>query len=461
MEQLKKAMSDSAAVRWSILMLISFVMAANYYFYDALSPLKQLMGEKLGFSSSDYGFFVAAYSFPNVFLLMAVLGGIIADRLGIRITGTAFISMMVVGSIITAYGASEGYNNGGFGYGFMSSFLPSYSPALKMMSFGYFLFGLGAETSIVVITKIVVKWFKGREIATALGINLAVARLGSALSLNITPMLIEPDWTRPIWFGALLLSLSLLFFLFYIIFDLRLDRQRKSPDDPEEEMFRMSDIVKLLTNRSYIFIALLCVTFYSAVFPFMKYAPDLLVNKFGLELGKASNITSWVYYGTILFTPLFGLLTDLRGKSATVMIYGSLMLILVHLTLSLTTITPYVPMFMLGIAFSLIPAAMWPSVAKIVDKNRLGTAYGLMFSIQNLGLWAFPILIGYVLDASNPGVTPELVASGAASFDYTNPVLMLAGLGLAGLVFAVLLKREDKVSGFGLELPNKVKDKVI
>ena len=454
MEKITRALNEYPAIRWMVLILVSFSMAANYYFYDALSPLKQYMGEKLGFSSTDYGLFISAYSVPNVFLAMAVLGGIIADRLGIRITGTTFALLMVFGSFFTAYGASDYFNAGGVGYDFCLSFLPGYSPALKVMYFGFFLFGLGAETSIVVITKIVVKWFKGREIALALGVNLAIARLGSALSFNITPLLVSPNWTTPIWFCLLLLSIGFVFFLVYLLADLKLDRQRRIVIT-DKEKFRFADIIGLLRNRSYIFIALLCVTFYSAVFPFIKYAPDLLHNKFGLTISWASNITSMVYYGTILFTPLFGWFADNRGKSASIMLFGSLLLILVHLSFSMTMITPYIPMFLLGVAFSLIPAAMWPSVAKIVDESRLGTAYGLMFSIQNLGLWAFPILIGTVLDRSNPGITSEIVAKGEGVYDYTNPILMLAVLGLFGLGFAFLLRRADKTSGYGLELPNR------
>lgn len=454
MIQPAKTLDQARWFRWMILVMVSLTMAANYYFYDALSPLKQYMGEMLGFSSADFGRFISAYSFPNVFLAMAVLGGIIADKLGIRITGTTFVFFMLAGSILTAYGASDYYNSGGIGYHFFSSFLTQYSPPLKMMFLGYFLFGLGAETSIVVITKVVVKWFKGKELALALGTNLAIARVGAALSLIVTPRLVEPVWTKPIWFGTLLLAMGFLFFLLYTFFDRRLDKQ-KHIDVKDEEKFRLADILGLLTNKSFIYIALLCVTFYSAVFPFIKFAPDLLQNKFGLSMKMSSDITSMVYMACIIFTPLFGWFADKKGKSASLMILGSLVLILVHLTLSLTRITPYIPMFMLGMAFSLIPAAMWPSVAKIVRESNLGTAYGLMFSIQNLGLWAFPILIGTVLDRSNPGVTAEVVASGQAVYDYTNPILMLAVLGLFGLLFAFLLRREDKTSGYGLELPNK------
>lgn len=458
MEQIKKALNESALLRWSIMVLVSITMGANYYFYDALSPLKSLMAEKLGFNSSDYGFFVSAYSIPNVFLGMAVIGGIILDKFGIRITGFAFAFSMVFGALITAYGATDYYNAGGFGYSFMNSFLSSYSPALKMMSLGFFFFGLGAETSCVVATRIMVKWFKGKELALAMGLNIAIARLGTGASLLISPLLMEPNWTKPIWFGALLLMIGLVAFIFYILYDFKFDRRSKQvlEADPSEQ-FKFSDILDLLTNRSYIIIALLCVTFYSAVFPFIKYAPDLMVNKFGASIELSGLIVSLLPFGTILFTPLFGWIVDTKGKSASLMIYGSILLIIVHLMFSLTMITPYIPIFILGIAFSLIPAAMWPAVSKIVKENKLGTAYGLMFSIQNLGLWAFPILIGKVLDKTNPGVTPELIASGQATYDYTYTTLMLAILGGCGLLFAFFLKREDKVSGFGLELPS-IKD---
>jgi MFS family permease len=449
------SLRENKALRWGILLLVSFVMAANYYFYDALSPLKQKMGEVLGFTSGDFGFFIAAYSFPNVFLLMSVLGGMIADKFGIRITGFLFVAFMFAGASITWYGASAYFNDGGFGYSFMNSFWASKSPALKVMSLGYFLFGLGAETSIVVITKTVVKWFKGKEIAFALGVNLAIARMGAAMSLIVTPQLMEPEWTTPIWFGTLLLGIGFLLFILYMGFDLRFDRREKAVSVDVEEPFRLKDLKLLLTNRSFIYIALLCVTFYSAVFPFMKYAPDLLQNKFSFSEKLSGIISSSVYFSTIFFTPLFGRFTDIKGKSASVMVYGSLLLVLVHLILSLTNLTPIIPMIMLGIAFSLIPAAMWPSVTKIVEQSRIGTAYGLMFSIQNLGLWGFALLIGEVLDKSNPGITPEMISAGLVKLDYRYPILMLAGLGLVGLLFAVLLKREDKVSGYGLELPNK------
>ncbi|MFC2100247.1 MFS transporter [Bacteroidota bacterium] len=457
MENLKKALNESAATRWGVMLLVSITMGVNYYFYDALSPLKELITEKLKFTSTDYGLFVSAYSIPNVFLLMAVIGGIILDKIGIRITGFVFVVFMVIGAAITAYGSSDYYNQGGFGYQLMGSFLTSYSPSLKMMFLGFFLFGLGAETSIVVISKIIVKWFKGKELAMALGVNLAIGRLGMAAALIISPRLTGLTW--PIWLGTILLAIGFLTFLIYIIFDLKIDRQLKSTNIEEELPFKFSDVGDLLKNPTFIYIALLCLTFYSAVFPFVKYAPDLMVNKYGFSREMSGTIVSLLPFGNIIFTPLFGWICDFKGKSATLMIYGSILLILVHFLFGMTTINPYVPMFILGVAFSLVPAAMWPSVAKIVDVRKIGTAYGLMFSIQNIGLWAFPILIGKVLDRSNPGVAEAIAAGEEATYNYTNPIIMLMFLGLLGVVFAFLLKREDKTSGYGLELPNKAKEK--
>jgi len=405
----QKTIKDSPFARWLVLLLTSAVMFFNYYFYDALSPLKDLMQENLGFSSSDYGTFMSAYSVPNVFLAMAVLGGIILDKIGIRITGFAFILFMAIGTTITAYGASDVYLDGGFGYAFMSSFWPSVSPALKMMYFGFFLFGLGAETSIVVLSKAIVKWFKGKEIALALGLNLAIGRLGTALALNLSPSLAEIEWTNAIWFGAMLLWIGLLTFIIYMLMDIKIDRQIREtiPHDPEDE-FHWKDLKFLVTNRTFIFITLLCVTFYSAVFPFVKYAPDLLMNKFNLPRQISGNISSILMYGTILLTPVFGWIADYKGKSATLMYLGSVLLIAAHLMFAKTMITPFVPIFILGVAFALVPAAMWPAVTKIVGENKIGTAYGFMFSVQNIGLWGVPILIGVVLDSSNPDFTTEL-----------------------------------------------------
>ncbi len=466
MQDFKSSLNDSALMRWGVMLVVSFAMATNYYFYDALSPLKFLMERELGFSSADYGFFQAAYSIPNVILLMAIIGGIILDKIGIRITGFIFIFFQFLGGIITAYGATPYFNQGGWGYEFMNSFLTSYSPALKVTSLGFFLFGLGAETSIVVISKVIVKWFKGKEIALALGMNIAIARLGMGAAMVLSPRLIIEgtqemplwqNWTMPIWFGALLLGIGLVAFMIYTIWDIKFDRRvaERMETDPTEE-FNFSDLGKLLTNRSFLYISMLCVLFYSAVFPFMKYAPDLMINKFGVDPTLAGDISSILPFGTLIFTPVFAYVCDYKGRSASLMIYGSILVISVHLMFAFTTITPYIPMFILGVAFSLVPAAMWPAVTKIVETNKIGTAYGTMFTIQAIGMMLFPWLIGLVLDHTNPGVPETIAAGGEAVYDYTMALVMLALLGIAGLYFSIMLRREDKTSGYGLEEPNKM-----
>jgi len=462
MEKLKTTLRDSAKMRWTMMLLVSLLMAANYYFYDALSPLKSILQEHLHFSSQDYGIVAGFYAFPNTFLLMAILGGIILDKMGIRPTGFLFAVFMLIGAFLTAYGATDYFNNGGIGYAPLNSFWTGYSPSLKMMSLGMLIFGLGAETSIVVISKILVKWFKGYEIALAFAINLGIARIGTALAFNFSPRLVLPDfWTFPIWFAVMLLLIGFLSFLIYMMFDVKLDRQQKSQVSllDAEEQFKLADLGKLFTNRSFLFITFLCVTFYAAVFPFLKFAPDYFYHKFGISRESSGDIASLLPYGTVVFTPLFGWLVDKKGKSASLMIYGSLMLVIIHLLFALTRFNPYVLMVLLGIAFSLVPAAMWPSVAKIVPEYRIGTAYGTMFSLQNLGLFAVPILAGYILDITNPGITPEMIETGARLV-YTPTILMFVGFGILGFLFALLLKWDDKTSGYGLELPSNAQQEI-
>ncbi len=473
MEQIKKTLRDSSMARWTMMLLVSLLMGANYFFYDVLSPLKNILQDNLGIMSGDYGLIVGFYAFPNTFLLMAILGGIILDKLGIRPTGLMFAVFMLIGASLTAYGASDVYREGGIGYAFMSSFWTGTSPEVKMMALGMLIFGLGAETSIVVTSKILVKWFKGYEIALAFAINLAIARLGSMMAFILPTRLTRPDfWTLPIWFGVMLLGIGFLAFLIYIIYDIRIDRQTKSQESlmAADEEFRIADLAKLFTNRSFLFITALCVTFYAAVFPFLKYAPDFFYHKFNASIETSGDLAALLPFGTIIFTPIFGWLVDKKGKSATLMIFGASLLIAVHLLFTFvrmnwdvsfslfggeTAFNLYIVvlMFLLGIAFSLVPAAMWPSVAKIVPESRIGTAYGAMFSLQNLGLFAVPILAGKILDSVNPGVTPQMIEQGSR-LNYTPTMMLFIGFSIVGLFFAFLLKWDDKTSGYGLEYPS-------
>ncbi len=439
--------------RWIILILVSIVIGSNYYVYDALSSIKSVLQAQLGFSSTEYGLIISFYAWPNTFVLMAIIGGLRLDKWGIMKTGIMFVSFCTFGAFLTAYGASDAYNSGGLGYEFFGSFLTDYSPELKMMIIGRLFFGLGAETSIVVINKVLVKWFKGKELAFAFGLNLAIARLGTAMALIFSPVLIESDSNigNALWVATVLMGTGLTFFLIYLFFDRKFSGKTEKIEISEEEKFRIADIFKIIQNRSFIYICLLCVIFYSAVFPFLSYCPDFLFNKFDITRETSGIVTSIIIFGTILFTPLFGFVIDKYGKRATLMLIGSGMLFVIHFSLALTDLTPYFAMFLLGVAFSLVPAAMWPAVTMIVKENRLGTAYGIMFSVQNLGLFAFPTLAGFVLDKTNPGVTPQLIADGLANYDYTYTMLMFAMLGVLGFVFALLLKRESRVSNINLE----------
>jgi MFS family permease len=486
MNEVKRKLNESAVMRWSMLALISVIMFATYYINDIFSGLKGILEVQLGITSTHYGMLAGSVGVFNT-IGMIIVGGLILDKLGVRRTGVVFVGIATLGSFLMAYGGSEAFANGGFGFKFMNSIFPNYSAQLKMMILGRLLFGLGLETCCVLVQKIIVRWFKGKELALAFAVNMSIGRFGSAFAIMLGPILagsmvnkMYPQLPNALWFGFGLAAIAMLAFLVYITFDLKFDKNLAEIGESEEENANVADkketqelspqensvkpgliawikstnLFRLMTNKSFLYIAALCVTFYSAVFPFIQYATDMLVNKFGFETRAASKVAGFLPIGAIVFTIIFGRIVDKKGKSASLMLVGSLLLIFAHLTLSLTQLPPYFALFALGVAYSLVPAAMWPSVAKIVEEERLGLAYALMFTIQNWGLMLFPFLIGKVLEMSNKGVTPEMIAAKEATYNYTNPILMLACLGLIGMVFAFLLKREDKVSGYGLELPS-------
>lgn len=447
-EKIRKTLIESPYARWGILILVGFTLLVNYYFYDAFSSLKSLMTKEFAFTNTQYGLFVSFYSVPNTFLLMAVFGGMILDRLGIRRTGFTFVFFMAFGAVLTSYGASDFYRAGGPGFQMMSSFLPQYSPELKMMLAGRFFYGLGAETSIVVVSKILVKWFKGKDLALAFGLKIGFARIGSFLALRVSPELAKEGahLTTAFWFASILVCIGLLAFVVYMLIDLKVDREvDQSEDKKKPDKFVLRDLIGIVNKRAYIYILLLCVTFYSAVFPFVAFAPDFFMHKFGITALESGKITSLLPLGTMLFTPLFGFLVDRKGRSATAMIIGAACLLFVHLIFALTSLQPHFFMILLGVSFSLVPAAMWPSMVNLVKEKEIGTAYGLMYSVQNLGLFGVPILAGIVLDRTNPG-SPEVL-------NYSPTILMFAGLSLLGLLFALILKWEDKRRKFGMELP--------
>jgi nitrate/nitrite transporter NarK len=421
-----------------MMVLLSLILTANYYFYDAISPLKEELMQMLDITNSQYGFAMGIYSLPNI--ILCIVGGILLDKLGIRLSGVVYIAFMVIGALITYFATTEAGIATGYSF--------------HLLCGGFLLFGIGAETSSLVINKAIIKWFKGKEIALALGLNVSFGRLGTGIAFVLPTRLMGIEWNAGIGVGALAVTVALFLFFVYNFYDKKLDKDLDDPTaevDPEDE-FKFSDLKKLITDPSFLFITLLCVTFYSAVFPFLKFAPDLMTNKFGMSKELSGDIVSFLPFGTILFTPLFGWVCDKYGKSAKLMIMGSILLIVSHLLFAFTTVTAGIPVFLLGVAFALVPAAMWPSVAKIVRESQQGTAYGIMFAIQNIGLTLFPMLIGFVLDSTNVGV-----AEGGV-LDYTYAIGMLSLLGVIGLVFSFLLLRADSRNGSILEAPNMVQE---
>jgi MFS family permease len=517
MERLKQTLKDSAAMRWLVMVLISMLTFSTYWFQDFYSGLKGLMESQMGFTSEEFGRMIGLTTIANMFG-MIIVGGMILDKWKIRIAGLLFGGMAALGGGVSALAAS-----GVFG--------ESHSTILTMMIIGRIMFGIGLEVVCVVAIRTIVKWFKGYEMALAMAINMGFGRLGSALGIAVSIDIAKGAVPPAVNFAATLIALAFLIFLLYLIFDVRIDKQvKEQAEGTKEEEFKFSDLFKLVKNPSFIYIALLCVSFYAAVFPFMQYAPDLLVNKFGFAydlpakggsiylfgsaaLGNASiylalflfgvgfslgpaNIKTrngktifmvillilfvlflyllrrtlgvWLHngpktasllpLGTILFTPIFGNFVDKRGKAASLMILGSLLLIFAHLSLSLfnSPILAYIGLLSLGIAFSLVPAAMWPSVAKIVAESRLGTAYATMFTVQNWGLGLFFWGIGAVLDLTNKA-NLEAIRAGNARYDYTIPILMLVGCGIIAIFLAFKLKQSDRRQKYGLELPSGVK----
>lgn len=516
MEAKLKTLRDSAALRWIVLVLLSALMFSTYWFQDFFSGLKGLMESELGFTSEEFGRLIGLTTIANMFG-MIIIGGIILDKWGIRLAGLVFGGLAAVGGAITAMASA-----GVFG--------EDHGSMLTMMIIGRIMFGSGLEITCVVATRTIVKWFKGYEMALAFAINVGFGRLGTALGIAVSPDIANGHVSPAVTFAATLIALSLILFIVYTFFDKKLDRQRavSATEKADEEEFKFSDLIKLATNPSFIYIALLCVSFYAAVFPFIQYAPDVLVNKFGFSYvlpdDPASNIVlfgsksignssifivlfafglafslvpskiktrlnknismllifaaflvfvfllrdtfrlwfsngpktaSLIPLGTILFTPIFGNYVDKKGKGASLMILGSFLLIIAHLALSLFSIKilAYMGLFSLGIAFSLVPAAMWPSVAKIVPENRLGTAYASMFTVQNWGLGLFFWGIGAVLDLANRS-NLDAIRAGKMPYDYTIPVFVLVGCGLVSIFLAYKLKQADRRQGYGLELPS-------
>lgn len=454
-ETIKRKLTDSVAARWGALFIVAFTMMAAYYVNDVMAPLKSMLEGQLGWTSSEFGMFTGAYSFLNVFLLMIIWGGLILDKFGIRFTGILSTLLMVAGTAaeyiaITRYGGTE-------------QMLFGYKLDVALASAGYSVFGVGAEVAGITVSKIIAKWFQGKELALAMGVQVALARIGSQAAYAIAiPVAKSTGLSTPLFIGACVLVGGMVSFIAFAFMDRKLDKQtRIATPVSEEDKFSFKDVVAVVRNPGFWLIALLCVLFYSCVFPFQKFATELMTTKYSVSEDLAGTFAGLPALGGLILTPIFGGLIDRKGKAASIMIFGSAMLIFVHCCYALPFIhSSWVAiglMILLGIAFSLVPSAMWPSVAKIFPVKQLGTAYALIFFIQNIGLWGIPALIGWVLEKYCITGTHTVDGLTVNVYDYTLPMCIFTGVALLSLVVGFMLKSADRKYGYKLEEPNIVK----
>ncbi len=467
-EAIRSSLRDSKATRWTALVLVALSMLAAYFFVDMMAPLQSLLETQRGWTPGHYGFFSGSEYWLNM-LGFLLISGIILDKMGIRFTGLMAAIVMVAGGLIKLYGLTPYFAAGGFGHGFFSSFWTSMPASVKMASLGYAMFGIGVEMMGITVSRAIVKWFKGKELALAMGMEMATARLGASIAFFFSAKMAgvtmvngvaQGNVLNPVYFGLALLVIGFLTFMSYTFMDAKLDAQEGvSGEVNSEEAFHFSDLGKILTNKGFWYISLLCVLFYSGVFPFLKYAVNMMQSKLGVSPDTAGMISGLLPVGTIILTPIIGHYLDTKGKGATMMIFGAGLMTIAHLTFALAPLSIFLAVasiVVLGVAFSLVPASMWPSVPKIVEERYLGSAYALVFLIQNYGLGFFPWLIGQILEKVNPGIA-ERIAKGdtSAVYNYTQPMLVFAGLGVCAMVLGWLLLKEDKSKGYGLEKPNK------
>ncbi len=533
---MQKTLRDSASIRWIALLLLALAMFCSYIFMDILSPIKDLMQSERGWDSTAFGTMQGAETFLNVFVFFLIFAGIILDKMGVRFTALLSGVVMLIGAVIKYYAIAPEFQGSGVEVWFTNhlNYIPGFdelgiSPfylgmpaSAKVAALGFMIFGCGVEMAGITVSRGIVKWFKGREMALAMGSEMALARLGVATCMIFSPFFAKLggaiDVSRSVAFGVVLLLIALIMFIVYFFMDRKLDAQTGEAEE-KDDPFKISDLGQILTSSGFWLVALLCVLYYSAIFPFQKYAVNMLqcnltftevpadsfwasntvvvvqyvimivvaatsfmsnffkkpVVKYGLLILSVISLISYCYMGymrqsaetifavfpllAVGITPILGSYVDHKGKAATMLIVGSVLLIACHLTFAFVLpmfkgsaiggiIVAYLTILVLGASFSLVPASLWPSVPKLVDAKIIGSAYALIFWIQNIGLWLFPMLIGKVLDNTNVGVTD------ATQLNYTAPLIMLACLGAAALILGFILKAVDKKKGLGLEEPN-------
>lgn len=451
---IQQTLRDSAAARWTVLVLVASMMFFAYMFVDILSPLASLLNDTIGWDQGVFGTYAAGEYLLNVFGFL-ILAGIILDKMGVRFTGLLSASLMVIGAAIKYWGISWTDANT---VEWLNAWWPSMPGSAKLAMFGFMIFGCGCEMAGTTVSKILAKWFKGKEMALAMGLEMAIARLGVFGAMWLAPMLSEKfavngtnSVTAPLLFASLLLVIGLLNFFVFTIMDTKFDNQlvaigeATAEKDPEDE-FHVSDLGQIFQSKMFWIVALLCVLYYSAIFPFQRFATNFLEETLSISNAEAAGLFKWFPILAMVLTPFLGAFIDYKGKGASMMLLGAVIMIACHCvfafvlpaypskTLALVTI------LVLGVSFSLVPASMWPSVPKIIDEKVLGSAYCLIFWVQNIGLCLVPLLIGKLRVATN---------------GYLVPMCVFASFGVLAFLLSLALKIEDKKKNYGLELPNK------
>lgn len=448
-QTIQRKLNDSAFVRWTALILIALMMFFAYMFVDMLSPLKEQLEVALNWDSSTFGTYAASEYFLNVFCLFLIFAGIILDKMGIRFTGLLSASLMVIGAIIKFYAMSDMFVGTGL-EAWLNSWWVALPASAKLACLGFMIFGCGCEMAGTTVSKAIAKWFKGKEMAMAMGLEMSIARLGVFAAMWLSPLVFNSfgqNVSAPVAFGAVLLIIGLIFYFVFVVLDRKFDKQLEAAGEltkeANDEEFKFSDLGKIFTSKMFWLVALLCVLYYSAIFPFQRYAPDFLDKTLNIDNG--AQLFSCFPILAMVLTPFLGAFIDRKGKAASMLMVGSIIMIACHLSFAFL-----LPMFpskvfavaiiaILGVSFSLVPAALWPSVPKIIDERILGSAYCVIFWIQNWGLLLVPVVIGKVLDVTG---------------GYTLPMVIFSSFGVLALLFGLWLKREDKKKGYGLELPN-------
>lgn len=444
-EVIQKRLNDSPIARWTVLFIVATAMMMGYFVNDVMSPLEALLEMPkaeggLGWTSSDYGFFSGSGSFINVFLLMLFFSGLILDKMGIRFTGVLACSLMVLGTLLKYYAVTTDF--GTSSVAFFGTHLPT---SAAWASLGFAVFGVGYEMTGITVSKAMVRWFTGHELALAMGIQLAMARLGTAAALSISaPIARHFTLSTPLLVALAFLIIGLLSFLVFCVMDRKLDKkgQMMEEKNSSSDEFRFSDILVTLRNPGFWLITIFCVLFYSAVSPFLKFSTKLMVIKYGVDPDIAGFFSSIAPFGTILMTPLFGLVFDRWGRGVTLVITGALMLTAVHFGFSLPIHSSAIAialMVVLSIGYSLAPAALWPCVPKIIPLKCLGTAYSMIFFIQNFGRAIIPMFVGRA-NETDPS--------------YTTSMLIFSFTALGAALTAIVMLYTDRKKGYGLQLPN-------